>query len=186
MIKHLALLVAILTLNACFMPNTYYSATDDYVVGLRWFDRGSYEKAAQFWDPLVAKEDCDAEYRIGLLYFIGKGKPQDNEKAIALWRKAANSNQQRAQWALGDLYYQNNSAIYHRCAKCGLEKDLVQAYVWYRLFEKAAKYSNEKDYAKQILAKITLEMNADQIKQGDDLVAKWLPTPKDCGARSLW
>lgn len=186
MIKRITLLIALVTLNACFMPNTYYSTTDDYVVGLRWFDRGAYEKAAQSWDPLAAKEDCDAEYRVGLLYFIGKGKPQDNEKAIALWRKAADGNQQRAQWALGDLYYQNDSAIYHRCAKCGLEKDLVQAYVWYRLFEKSAKYSSEKDYAKQILTKIISEMNADQIKQGDDLVAKWLPTPKDCGARSLW
>ena len=28
-------------------------------------------------------------------------------------------------------------------------------------------------------------MTSEQIKQGDDLVMKWLPTPKDCGARNL-
>lgn len=186
MIRWITLLLSVLFLNACFMPNTYYSATDDYIVGLRWFDRGAYETAAKYWDPLVEKGDCDAEYRVGLLYFIGKGKPQDNEKTISLWRKAANGNQQRGQWALGDLYYQNDSVIYHRCAQCGIDKDIVQAYMWYRLFEKSAKYRSEKAYAKQILTKITSEMNPEQIKQGDNFVSKWIPTPKDCGARNLW
>jgi TPR repeat protein len=172
------------------MPNTYYSVTDDYVIGLRWYDRGNYAKAAYYWDPLVEKGDCDAEFRVGFLYFLGQGKPQDNEQALALWRKAANGNQQKAQWALGDLYYQNISVIKnlggHGCPKCEIQKDIVQAYVWYRLFEKSAKYGNEKSYAKQVLAEITSEMNSDQINQGDELVLKWIPTPKDCGARNLW
>jgi TPR repeat protein len=109
------------------MPNTYYSITDEYVVGLRWHDRGNYDMAAKYWDPLVEKGDCDAEYMTGLLYFLGRSKPQNNAMALSLWRKAAEGNQQRSQWALGDLYYQNRGVIFHKCAECGVEKDLVAA-----------------------------------------------------------
>jgi hypothetical protein len=182
---YLIVLVLLFALTSC-MPNTYYSTTDDYVIGLRWHDRGKYDIAAKYWDPLVEKGDCDAEYQTGLLYFLGQAKPQDNSKALALWRKAAEGNQQRAQWALGDLYYQNKEVIMHKCADCGIQKDLVTALFWYRLFEKSAKYSGEKKYLAYILPKITSEMTPEQIAQSNALAAQWKPTPKDCGARNLW
>lgn len=179
-------MILAVTLAGCGMPNTYYSITDEYVVGLRWYDRGNYEIASKYWDPLVEKGDCDAEYMTGLLYFLGHGKPQDNAKALALWHKAAEGNQQRAQWALGDLYYQNREAVYHKCADCGIAKDLVAAHTWYQLFEKSAKYDGEKKYVAYILPKISAEMTPEQIEKSVALVAKWQPTPKDCDARNLW
>ena len=179
------LLVLATALSGC-VPNTYYSITDEYVVGLRWHDRGNYETASKYWDPLVEKGDCDAEYMTGLLYLVGKGKPQDHAKVFALWRKAANGNQQRAQWALGDMYYQNRGVTYHACANCGIERDLVAALTWYRLFEKSAKYDGEKKYVAYILPKILAEMTPEQIEKSSVLVANWEPTPKDCGARNLW
>jgi hypothetical protein len=184
------------------IPNTYYGATDPYVIGLRWFDRGRdaeagrlpgltkqpsefYETAIKYWEPLLQKDDCDAEYMMGTAYFLGKGKPQDNAKAIELWRKAANGNQQRGQWALGDLYYQSPNA-FHKCASCGIERDLVTALTWYKLFEKSAKYDGEKKYLQFIMPKIRSEMSPDQIEQAEQRAQSWKPTPKDCGARNLW
>jgi len=168
------------------MPNTYYSTTDDYATGLRWYDRGSFELAAKYWDPLVEADDCDAEYHVGLMYFLGQFKQTNNEEAISLWKKAANGNQQRAQWALGDLYYQKHAVIYHDCRNCDIEKDLVKAYVWYRLFEKSAKYEAEKNQAKYILSKIATDITDEQIREGDKLVIQWKPAPRDCGARNMW
>jgi hypothetical protein len=173
------------TLFGCF-PNTYYSTTDDYVVGLRWHDRGNYENAIKYWDPLVVKGDCDAEYRVGTLYFLGRGKPQNNEKAIELWRKAANANQQRAQWALGDLYYHQTKITHHGCAECPVKQDLITALFWYKLFEKSAKYEDEKKYLSYILPKIIAEMNPEQIQEASTRASIWAPAPKDCGARNLW
>jgi hypothetical protein len=187
---------------AACVPNTYYSATDPYVIGLRWYDRGVegeagrlpgltkspsefYEIAVRYWEPLLAKDDCDAEYMMGTVYFLRRGKPQDNTKALALWRKAADGNQQRGQWALGDLYYQGVSA-FHRCASCGLERDLVMALTWYKLFEKSAKYDGEKKYLSFIIPKITAEMTPEQIKAAEERAQSWKPVPKDCGARNLW
>lgn len=168
------------------IPNTYYSTTDTYAIGLRWNDRGDYKSAAMYWDPLVEKGDCDAEYMVGQLYFLGHEKEQNNDKALLLWRKAANANQQRAQWALGDLYYQNKKATYHTCKSCNIEKNLIHALVWYKLFEKSAKYDGEKKYLDYILPKIRSEMTAKQIEEAEAKVHVWKPTPKDCEARNLW
>ena len=174
-----------LIMSGC-IPNTYYSTTDDYAIGLRWNDRGNYETAAKYWDPLVEKEDCDAEYQVGTLYFLGRSKPQNNEKAIQLWRKAANGNQQRAQWAMGDLYYHKQGTTFHGCKKCDIEQNLVTALFWYKLFEKSAKYDGEKKYLAHILPLITAEMTAEQIQEATNNANSWTPTPKDCGARNLW
>lgn len=165
--------------------NTYSFSSDPYVVGLRWYDRHDYERAKGYWEPLAAKGDCDAEYRLGTLYFLGQAVLQDNEKAISLWRKAANGNQQRAQWALGDLYYGKREVIYHRCDNCQIESDVVHAYMWYRLFDKSAKYAGETEWARKMLANVKNAMSEAQVKEGDVLVAQWKPTPKDCNARRL-
>jgi hypothetical protein len=174
-----------LSLFGC-LPNTYYSTTDPYAIGLRWNDRGDYKSAAYYWDPLVEKGDCDAEYQVGTLYFTGRSKPQSNKKAIQLWEKAANANQQRAQWALGDLYYQKRGIVFHDCAKCTIKKDLVMALFWYKLFEKSAKYEGEKKYLAYILPLITAEMTNEQIQKAIQKANAWVPTPKDCKARNLW
>lgn len=184
-IMKLLLCAAVLMLTGC-LPNTYYDTTDEYVVGLRWHDRGDYESAAKWWGPLVEKGDCDAEQMMGQLYFTGRGKPQDNEKALILWRKAAGGNQQRAQWALGDLYYQSKKDVYFYCPTCSVEKDNVTALFWYKLFEKSAKYDGERKYLAHILPKITSEMSEDQIQKATRKANSWRPTPNDCGARSLF
>lgn len=168
------------------LPNTYYDPTDPYAYGVRWYDRGRYDLAAKYWDPLVEKEDCDAEFWVGMLYFSGQFKPQNNAEALRLWRKAANANHPKAQGAMGDLYYQNESFVAIRCAECGIEKDYIKAYMWYRLIEKSARYDGEKKYATGILEKLTAEMDKEQIQHGDELVVNWKPEPKDCKPRSWW
>jgi hypothetical protein len=175
-----------LALTGCMIPHTYYDPVDPYVIGLRWFDRGNYTNAIIYWDPLVEKGDCDAEYMTGLLHFLGRGKPQNNAQALALWRKAANANQQRAQWALGDIYYQNRGTVVHNCADCGVERDLVTALFWYRLFEKSANYKGEKQYVAMILPKILAEMTPEQVKKAEILVSEWKPSPESCHPRHLW
>jgi TPR repeat protein len=33
--------------------------------------------AMDYWKPLLKKADCDAQYRVGLVYFMGIDKPHD-------------------------------------------------------------------------------------------------------------
>jgi TPR repeat protein len=174
------------TLFAGCAPNTYYDISDPYAYGIRWYDRGRYDLAAQYWDPLVEKGDCDAEYWVGLLYFLGQGRPYDNEKALALWRKAANGNQPKAQGALGDIYYQNDALIVHRCKECNVERDLSLAYIWYKLLEKSARYDGEKKYAASVLKAVGAEISEQQKTRAEAAVARWKPTPRDCEPRKRW
>lgn len=180
--KILIILLIGYLLTGC-IPNTYYSTTDDYVIGLRWHDRGDYKSALQYWEPLLKKGDCDAENSVANMYFRGTGKEQDLNKAISLWEKAANGNQQKAQAMLGDLYNPNNDGLIY-CKTC--KKDIVQSYIWYKLFEKSAKYDGEIKYAAHIIPKISSTMTEAQILKGNTYVRQWKPTPKDCGARNLW
>jgi len=105
---------------------------------------------------------------------------------LELWRKAANANHPKAQFAMGDLYYQNESVIFVHCVGCTVQKDLVQAYVWYKLSEKSARYDAEKSYVEKVLKAITAEMSKEQIEASNKAVAQWQPSPKDCKPRNWW
>jgi len=193
--KYFLTLIALTSITAC-IPNSKYSITDDYATGFRWFERGmqnndmqSFNHAISYWEPLVTKGDCDAEYRMGLMYFAALGKEQSFDVAYDLWIKAANGNQQRAQWALGDLYFQDENNVYHHCKKtpdCNIKKDIKEALFWYILFEKSAKYTNEKAFVTHILPKVKSQLSQLEIKAVEIKVSNWNPTPKDCGARQMW
>jgi TPR repeat protein len=180
------LLLLIMSSPFACVPNTYYDISDPYAYGLRWYDRGRYDLAAQYWDPLVEKGDCDAEYHVGLMYFLGQGKPRDSHKALEMWRKAAEGNHPKAQSALGDVLYQNEAVTFHHCKTCTVPKDLVQAYVWYKLMQKSARYDGEKAYAARALAAVSAELSIEQRNQAEARVNQWKPTPADCKPRNWW
>lgn len=193
--KHITITIIALLLAGC-IPNTKYSTTDDYATGLRWFERGMQQDnmngiitAIKYWKPLVEKDDCDAEYRMGLIYFMGLDKPHGFDDAYKLWLKAANGNQQRAQWALGDLHLQDESSVFHHCTKtpaCNIKKDAVEALFWYKLFEKSTKYDGEEKYVKHIIPITESQLTKEEIKTVELRVSNWTPTPKDCSARDMW
>lgn len=178
--------IALISILTGCVPNTYYDISDPYAYGLRWYDRGRYDLASQYWEPLVEKGDCDAEYWVGVLYYQGQPRPQDNAKAMTLWRKAASGNHPKAQSALGDLYYQNDSVTRHHCINCGIKKDILQAYLWYKLFQKSARYDPEKEYAASMVTAVMSEITADQKAKGEQLVAQWKPNRADCTPRKWW
>jgi len=179
-------LCCILLLSGCLLPSTYYDPVDTYSYGLRWYDRGDYDSAARYWEPLAEKGDCDAQYWVGMLYFKGRGKAQDDDEAINLWLKAAEGNHPKAQAALGDLYYQKDAVVSHHCKTCPLEKDLPQAYFYYKLLEKSARYPGEKEYAARVIKSIRREMTTDQIVETEARVEAWTPTNLVCKPRHWW
>ncbi len=55
------------------IPGTKYDPFDPYAFGVRWYDRGGYDRALAYWKPLAEAGDCDAQAQLGRLYFEGKG-----------------------------------------------------------------------------------------------------------------
>jgi hypothetical protein len=177
----------------CMIPGTYYDPFDNYVIGLRMYDRGAYQQAAEKWEPLVKAGDCDAQFRYGLLYFQGMGIRDESgagyakpnyAKAVELWNIAANQGQPKAQMVLGDLYYQDQHVTI-RCTMCGIQRNLVTAYKWYLLGEQSAAYAGEKEYLRHTLLSIRSEMTQLEGEEGEKLVAQWKPSPSACEPRRL-
>ena len=176
------LVVGLAVLSRCF-----YNPIDDFARGSRWYNRARYDLALSTWEPLAKGGDCDAQFRYGLLYFQGVGVSENYITAIMWWTKAANQGQQLAQSALGDLYYQG-PGISLRCSdgQCGVERDLVTAYMWYRLGERFVYTSGEKENLKLVLPRIRRKMTKKQIEKTEKLVEAWQPSPSACEPRHYW
>jgi hypothetical protein len=178
------LFVAVVLVAGC---GTYYDPVDRYVRGLRFFDRGDYATARWLWEPLAAASDCDAEFRLGLLYFLAYGVDRDVPKALALWTSAASRGQPRAQCALGDVYFLSEADTRLVC-RFGCERvsqDLVVAYTWYLLAEKSALYDTDKTYVAGVLPRIRARLSDQQRREGERAAATWRPQPEACQPRRL-
>ena len=71
----------------------------------------------------AAKGEAAAQYRLGELYWLGKGVESDKRQAAAWYRKAAEQGWSEAQ-----------SMLAHMCSRgYGVPKDPVEAYKWYSL-----------------------------------------------------
>ncbi len=145
-----------LLIAACaMMPGTYYDPTDRYIVGLRWFDRGVYATAIDYWKPLAENGDCDAQFRYGTLFHLGYGVPADEQTALEWTRKAADQGQAFAQMILAGAYLYDGipastpkTEVIIACSRgCGRDKDLVKAYVWARLSRDNAVYKGQRKLA---------------------------------------
>ena len=182
-VKALFLILSFVILPGCMIPGTKYDPFDPYAFGVRWYERRRYDRALGYWKPLAEAGDCDAQTQLGRLYFEAKGVTRDYEQAIAWWRKAANQGQQKAQIVLGDLYYQGDHVAIRCPANCGIQRNLVTAYKWYRLGERGAYYKAEKEYLKLILPYIRAEMSPLELQEAEKLITEWRPSPAACKPR---
>ena len=82
------------------------------------------------------KGDAEAQFRLGVLYEEGDGVEKDFEKAVKLYRLAADQGHTMAQGNLGWMYTNGN----------GVEEDLDEAAKWYRRSEQSRKAKNKKDH----------------------------------------
>ncbi len=86
-------------------------------------ERGDYAGEMQLLKPLADRGYAKAQSKLGLMYNIGKGVPQDYAQAVKWYRLAADQGLAFAQYRLGAMYDGGQ----------GVPKDYVQAVKWYRL-----------------------------------------------------
>jgi TPR repeat protein len=184
--KKYHLLFSWLLLSGCA---TKMFSSDPYVVGLRWYERGNLELAESYWKPLVEKGDCDAQFRMGLLYV---DKPaatkslsdQYRTESLKLINLAAARGQPKALMVLGELYWQSPNAKI-KCPLCNIKKDLEKAGVNYTLAEKFAVYDYDQSAFKTTKEKIFEELNTKQKNAVGATVAQWKASPGQCKPRKL-
>jgi uncharacterized protein YbaP (TraB family) len=79
--------------------------------------------AYRAWVAGAAQGDADAQYSLGLVYELGKGRLQNSAEAAKWYRKAAEQGHLKAQVGLGALHARGE----------GVPQDLVRAYVLFDL-----------------------------------------------------
>lgn len=67
-------------------------------------DSGHQKQAAQLLTPLANAGNSTAQFRLGMLYYMGQGVPEDENQAVFYWKKAANQGSVDAMFHLGSAY----------------------------------------------------------------------------------
>ncbi len=98
------------------------AALAGFAEGATAYNNKNYAVAYREILPLAKAGNADAEHLLGLMYYMGRGVPQDYKQALEWHRKAAIQGKADAQYVVGAMYYTGNAVI----------QDHKQAVVWFR------------------------------------------------------
>ena len=160
--------------------------------------KAAQERAVIELRPLAEQGDADAQEKLGYMYSLGGGVPQDTIEATNWWLRAAEQGNATAQWELGLTYScgevsaprnygkavkwfrlaseqglpvaQNSLGEMYRDGN-GVPKDYVLAYMWFNLA--AAKGNIPSEIYRDNLARL---MTRDQIAEAQRLARQWKPS----------
>jgi TPR repeat protein len=98
------------------------AAMAGFTEGATAYNNKNYAVALKEIRPLAQAGNADAEHLMGLMYYMGRGVPQDYKTALEWHRKAALKGKADAQYVVGAMYYTGNAVI----------QDHKQAVSWFR------------------------------------------------------
>lgn len=98
------------------------AAMAGFAEGATAYNSKNYAVALKEIRPLAQAGNTDAEHLLGLMYYMGRGVPQDYKAALEWHRKAALKGKADAQYVVGAMYYTGNAVI----------QDHKQAVSWFR------------------------------------------------------
>jgi len=156
-------------------------------------------ETANYLHKLAEAGNMDAQSQLGLLYYDGRGVPQNFKEAGIWFRKAAEQGHAGAQVNLGTLYFlgygvsENNQEALFWFRKAAAQRDalafaklgrmyeqgrevprnLVQAHMWYNL---SAAHGEKR--AVEIRDALAKQMDPGQVAEAQRLAVEWMPEDK--------
>ncbi len=118
----------------------------------------SYGKAAEQGDAL-------AQFKLGLMYDIGRGVPQDGGAAVKWYRRAAEQGHAKAQYLLGG-WFRNGFRV---------PKDPVRAQMWLILAVKNSPPGRPREYMAANRDKFARDLTPAQLTEAQRLAREWKP-----------
>ncbi len=95
---------------------------DDFQDGIAQYEQGHYHEAFKLIKKVAETGNAEAEYKLALMYWYGKGVNVDYEQAFSWCKKAAHQDHMKAAYALSKMFQSDNL----------IEKDSQEAYYWFR------------------------------------------------------
>ena len=174
--------------------------------GIAAYDRGDYATALRLFRPLAQQGVAEAQHNVGLMYYNGKGVPQDYSEAAKWYRAAANHGMAIAQFDAGVMYrkgqgvpqdYTEAMKWYRKAADQGFDgaqlsvglmyglgqgvpKNYVRAHMWLNLAASRSPASEKETNDNAIKARdaIAAKMTPAQIAEALKLAREWKPKPE--------
>jgi len=136
------------------------SSAADFAAGVEAYQKGDYATALKEWQPLADQGGSAAQFNLGLLYYDGKGVPQDFGQAAVWFERSAEKDYPKAQRNLGEMYASGQ----------GIKRDYVQAYKWLNICaargdETCASHRDE----------VARKLKASKLAEAQRLSSEWRP-----------
>ena len=106
-----------------YIVSVSVATAQDFDKGLDAYSAGDYQTALREWRPLADRGESDVQFNMGVMYYSGRGVPQDYAEAEKWWRLAAEQGDAPAQYNLALMYEDGQ----------GVPQDYAEAIKWYRL-----------------------------------------------------
>lgn len=114
-------LLLVTALSALALP----AAADTLGEGLQAYDAGRYAQAIKLLTPLANESNSQAQFRVGMMYYLGHGVPEDEKLAVYWLKKSAAQGNTEAMFELGNAFL-----LGHQAALLVPEPDR-EAALWY-------------------------------------------------------
>lgn len=152
MLRRITMILCLLSANAVAAP------IDD---ALKHYESGEFQQAATLLLPLAEAGDAIAQQRLGVLYFYGRGVPEDEKKALDWARKSAAQGNADAMFLAGNIYVFGNDI------PSDTDDPDLEAAKWF--FEAASRNHAEAEYGLGLLF-----LAGKGVVQSQDEAMKWI------------
>ncbi len=169
----------------------------DYIVALF----GNTAESIQWYRMAADEGSAEGQFKLGDIYYNGKGVPKDHTEAMKWFRKAADAGNVRAQITLGFMYHEGRemprdyveaARWFRKAADAGdahaqinmgliyssgqgVPQDYVFAHMWYNLAGSKATGDEQKKNA-EARDSIARKMTPQQIREAQRLAREWKPS----------
>ncbi len=147
----------------------------DYQAGVAAYSRGDYATALQEFKPLAEQGIAEAQFSLGLMYWHGRGVPQDSAEAAKWYRLAAEQGQATtrsgrraiatAQFSLGAMHADG----------AGVPQDYILAHMWFSLAGSRFPPGPDRDFAAKYRDFAATKLTPAQIAEAQRLAREWKP-----------
>ncbi|MBS1875915.1 MAG: sel1 repeat family protein [Acidobacteria bacterium] len=144
-----------------FVLGQFAAGAADFNAGIAAYEKGDFVKARAEWEPLAEAGDPPAQFNLALLFYDGRGAPQDYEAAFHWFSRAANQGYVKAERNLGAMYAEGRGAV----------RDYIKAYKWFALCSAAG---NDACTAQRDLA--AKRLNSGKLSEARRLAREFKPT----------
>jgi uncharacterized protein len=165
------------------------------------YQNNDYPAALRLVRPLAEAGDARAQALLALMYYRGRGLPQDDRAAAEWFRRAAEAGDISARFYLGGMYsegrgvpqvYTEAARFYQMAAERGdgqaqynlglayargegVEQDLVKAHLYFNLAAARLNDPRGRTAAAKNRDHLAAEISAEQLEQAQKLAREWRP-----------